>query len=165
MATALPPTVVIDTREQHPYEFSSRVSFVRAALPAGDYSLEGLEHSVAVERKTAEDFAKTVIRGRERFRKELLKLQSYSLACIVVETDLESILGGLYGTGAHPKSVVGAAMSIIVDYGIPVYFCSTRQCARHFTEEFLLRAYRRIEDGQQTCPDGHQERSDATGPR
>ena len=48
-------TVVVDTREQEPYTFESGCTeVVRRALPAGDYSIEGHEDSVAVERKTLE---------------------------------------------------------------------------------------------------------------
>jgi len=44
-------TVVVDTREQEPYAFESGCTeVVRRALPAGDYSVEGHEDSVAVER-------------------------------------------------------------------------------------------------------------------
>lgn len=139
--------VVVDTREQEEYSFScSRFIVERRALPAGDYSLAGLEHEVAVERKSAEDFVHTVIRERDRFRRELLKLAHYDRACVVVEAGLDDILSGAYRSGAHPSSVIGAAISIIVDYEIPVYFCSNRQCARRFVEEYLLRYHRRSQD-------------------
>ena len=61
--------IIIDTREQLPYAFGSR-PVVRQALPAGDYSVVGFELAVAVERKTLEDFVHSVIRDRERFKKE-----------------------------------------------------------------------------------------------
>ena len=138
-------TVVVDTREQEGYSFpAERFAMVRRALPAGDYSLAGLEHTVAVERKTAEDFVHTIIRDRDRFRRELLKLADYDRACVVVEAGLDDVLRGEYRSGAHAHSVVGAALSIIVDYGIPVYFCSNRQCACRFVQEYLLRCYRRF---------------------
>jgi len=157
-------TVVIDTREQEPYSFPPRRFLVeRRALPAGDYSLAGLEHVVAVERKTAEDFVHTVIRDRDRFRRELLKLAEYDRACVVVEAGLDDLLSGAYRSGAHPSSVVGAALSIIVDYGIPVYFCSDRQCARRFVEEYLLRYHRRSEalcqQQQQNTPESGERSS------
>ena len=45
-------TVVIDTREQEPYGFNpDLVRPLRRALPAGDYSVAGLEETIAVERK------------------------------------------------------------------------------------------------------------------
>lgn len=140
-------TVVVDTREQEPYSFPPRRFVVeRRALPAGDYSLAGLEHEVAVERKTAEDFVHTVIRDRDRFRKELLKLAERDRACVVVEAGLDDLLSGAYRSGAHPSSVVGAALSIIVDYDVPVFFCSNRQCACRFAQEYLLRYHRRSQD-------------------
>ena len=58
---------------------------IRRALPAGDYSLEGRETEFAVERKSLADFVQTVIRDRERFRKELLRLKTYRRACVVIE--------------------------------------------------------------------------------
>ncbi|MHB9038634.1 MAG: ERCC4 domain-containing protein [Armatimonadota bacterium] len=140
-------TVIVDTREQQGYSFPcERFVTVRQALPAGDYSLAGLERDVAIERKTLEDFVHTVIRDRDRFRRELLKLAEYDRACVVVEAGLDDIVARAYRSGAHPASVVGAALSIIVDYGIPVFFCSNRQCACRFVEEFLLRYHRRSKD-------------------
>ena len=153
--------VVVDTREQAEYSFSAeRFVVERRALPAGDYSLAGLEREVAVERKTAEDFVHTVIRERDRFRKELLKLAGYTRSCVVVEAGMDDILAGAYHSGAHPSSVFGAALSIIVDYGVPVYFCANRQIACRFVEEFLLRYHRR---SQSTCQALNQETASASG--
>jgi len=136
---------VVDTREQEAYSFEGeRVAVVRRALPAGDYSLEGFEDRVAVERKSLADFVTTVIRSRDRFRRELKRLQVYDAACIVVEADLASILAGRYRAGVHPSAVLGAAVSIVIDYGVPVFFCSDRQAACVFTETYLLRFYRKV---------------------
>ena len=100
-------TVVVDTREQEPYSFPPRRFVVeRRALPAGDYSLAGLEREVAVERKTLEDFVHTVIRDRDRFRKELLKLAEYDRACVVVEAGLDDLLSGAYRSGARRPDTV-----------------------------------------------------------
>ena len=122
-----PITVIIDTREQEFYSFpSGRVTAIRRALPAGDYSLDGRETEFAVERKSLADFVQTVIRDRERFRKELLRLQSYRRACVVIEGSMSDITQRRYPGGAHPASVLGALISIIVDYGIPVYLCGDR---------------------------------------
>ena len=137
-------TVVVDTREQEPYAFDSSCEVVRRALPAGDYSIEGFEDSVAVERKTLEDFVSTVIRSRKRFYKELQRLEGYKAACVVVESDLRDVLTGRYRSGAHPNAVLGTVISIVVDFQIPVFFCSDRQVACRFVEEFLLRFHRKV---------------------
>lgn len=137
-------TIVIDTREQEPYAFGPKhVIVTRKALLAGDYSIEGHEDSVAVERKTLEDFVSTVIRSRKRFKKELQRLSGYQFACIVVEADLSDILGGRYRSGANPNPILGTILSIIVDFDIPVFFCSDRQAACRFVEGYLLRFCRK----------------------
>ena len=140
-----PITIIADTREQLPYAFENRwAATVRRALPAGDYSVEGLESSIAVERKTLEDFVHSVIRDRDRFKKELAKLSEYPHACVVVEAGLTDVLLVRYPSGAHPNSVFGAVVSICIDHGVPVYFCGDRQTARKFTQEYLLRAARQL---------------------
>ncbi len=138
-------TIVIDTREQEPYSFEAgSIETVRHALPAGDYSIEGYDFDLSVERKSLDDYVQTVIRERERFRKELRALQEYRDACIVVEGSLPDVVSGLYKSGASASSVFGATTSIVVDYGIPVYFCGNRQVARRFTEDWLCRWWRRL---------------------
>lgn len=137
--------VVVDTREKEPYSFDpDRIEVIRRALPAGDYSLQGMESLVAVERKSLDDFVQTVIRSRERFRKELLALQTLASTCVVVEAGFQDVISGLYSSDAHPNSVIGSALSIIVDYNIPVFFCSNRQAARLFVEEYLLKFHRKV---------------------
>ena len=143
-SSAGPVTIVIDTREQEGYSFDSRLAAtVRRALPAGDYSVAGLEGLVAVERKSLDDFVSTVIHNRARFRKELQKLTGYRAACIVVEAGVLEVLLGRYRGGAHPNAVLGSALSIILDYGIPVFFCSSRQAACQFVQAYLLAAHAR----------------------
>jgi len=137
--------IIVDTREQEPYSFdASNIEVIRRALPAGDYSVEGHERSVAVERKTLEDFVFTVIRARKRFTKELKLLSGYETACIVVEAEFRDLLCGRYRCGAHPKSLLGLLLSIVVDFRIPVFFCSDRQSACQFVGAFLQRYYHRV---------------------
>lgn len=137
-------TIVIDSREQEPYSFDPWLAVaVRRALPAGDYSVGGLEDQVAVERKTLDDFVSTVIHRRRRFREELRKLSRYRAACVVVEAGLLDVLAKRYRGEAHPAAVLGSTLSILLDYGVPVVFCGNRQAACHFTQAFLLAARKR----------------------
>ncbi len=137
--------VVVDTREQEPYHFDPEsVTATRRALPAGDYSLEGWEDQVAVERKTLEDLVGTVIRSRKRFHRELERLADLEAACIVVEANLSDMLAERYRSGAHPNAVLGAVLSIVVDFDIPVFFCSDRQSACRFIEGYLRRVHRMV---------------------
>lgn len=139
-----PATIIIDTREQEPYSFDPRLAgAVRQALPAGDYSVVGLEQRVAVERKSLDDFVSTVIHARRRFRDELRKLADYHAACVVVEGGVADVLLQRYRGEAHPNAVIGNALSILLDYGVPVLFCGNRQAACQFVQAYLLAAHAR----------------------
>lgn len=138
-------TFLIDTREQEPYEFDPEtVGVKRRALTAGDYSLDGFEDQVCIERKSLQDYVQSVIKQRDRFLREVKKLTEMPHCCIVVEGDLSDIMGKRYRSGAHPNSVLGATLSLMIDHKIPVCFCSDRQLARTFTEMYLKRVYRRL---------------------
>lgn len=137
-------TIIVDSREQKPYSFDPRLaSTERRALPAGDYSVAGLEDQVAVERKSLDDFVSTVIHARNRFKRELQKLAGYRAACVVVEGSILDVLQHRYRSAAHPNAILGSTMSIILDYRVPVLFCGDRQVACHFTQTFLLAAWKR----------------------
>lgn len=140
--TLLP--VVVDTREIQPYTFDPDVvSTSRAALPAGDYSLLGYETRIALERKSLADFVSTVIHARARFARELELLARYELAAVVVEASLEDALEHRYGAMVHPESVWGAALSIHVDYGVPVIWTGDRQIAAKWVADVLGRWWHR----------------------
>ncbi|MDK9699078.1 MAG: hypothetical protein OEM52_02860 [bacterium] len=138
-------SIIVDTREQHPFEFDPvRVETIRMALSAGDYSLAGFEPMVSVERKSLEDYISSVIKSQQRFLREVEKLAAMPYKCVVVEGDLVDIQQHRYHSGVHPSAVLGATMMLLVDFGVPVLFCSNRQIACAVTEAFLLRAWKRL---------------------
>lgn len=134
-------TIIVDTREQDGYSFSSPA--VRKKLNAGDYSISGFEDQVAVERKSLADFVHTIIRQRKRFYKELQKLSAFKSACIVVEANFRDLIEGNYRSAAHANALIGAVASISAGF-VPVYFCSDRQAACYFVEQFLIHFHRKI---------------------
>lgn len=102
---AFPCTVVIDTREQQSYSFAripadasqgGGLLAVRTevrTLKSGDYSLAGYEHRVAVERKSLSDAYGTIGQGRDRFERELARLNSMQFAAVIVEAEWSEVLG------------------------------------------------------------------------
>jgi DNA excision repair protein ERCC-4 len=130
--------IIVDTREQAAYSFLCQT--IRKKLDAGDYSVEGFEHLVAVERKSLADFVHTVIHEFPRFAVELESLARMSAACVVVEANLDDVLRGRATESLRsvaPTAVLGAAMTITLRYRIPVFWCGSRQAACAFTEAFL----------------------------
>jgi DNA excision repair protein ERCC-4 len=143
-------TFVVDSREQQPYSFDPRlVQVVRAPLPAGDYSLLGFENRVSIERKSLPDLVATLFHARERFRRELLRMQQLQLGMVVVEANLEDVMLGRYPNAVHPNALLGAVVAVHVEYRVPVMFLASRQVAVRFVEALLLRFHRRAEA---SCP-------------
>ena len=136
--------ILVDTREQMPWTFSEQhFRTTRATLPAGDYSLPGLEMSLALERKNLGDFVSTVIQNWLRFRKELIRLSGYDLAAVVVEANLSQIVNHQYESEASPASVLGRMDAIFLDHGIPVFLWGDRVLASQKAGQFLRLAWRK----------------------
>ena len=130
--------IVIDTREKAPYSFACGT--VLSKLEAGDYSVVGFEDKVAVERKSLADFVHTVVHDFGRFAAELEKLGRCESACVAVEADLSAVLRGEAVSecrGVTGQSLLGASAHIMARYGVPVFWCGSRQAARAFTEAWL----------------------------
>jgi ERCC4-type nuclease len=139
--------IIIDTREQLPYNFDP-IETVSQALKAGDYSIKGYESVIAVERKTIDDFVSSITHWRDRFMNEMAILAEYEQACIVVEANLRNTLTGEYRSQTHPNSVLGTSIAIELKYGVPVHFCSDRQAAQIWVKRYLSLFYqRRNSDG------------------
>ena len=67
-----PMRVVVDSREQAPYDFAGASCYAgttveQGTLSTGDYAPKGLEHLCAVERKSLPDFVACLGRERARF--------------------------------------------------------------------------------------------------
>lgn len=136
-----PFTIIVDSREKDGYTFS-KYPFVTKKLDIGDYSIEGLEEIVAVERKSLADFMNTITRGRARFHVELGKMKRLRAKCVVVESTLRDVLDEKYKSGLPASNVLGTVMSINIDFGIPVFFCSDRQAAIVFVEKYLEKCWK-----------------------
>lgn len=131
--------LVIDTREQRPWSFSDEVTTVRATLSAGDYSVQGLEHRIRLERKELGDFVNCCTRERDRFVRELDKLRAYELRAIVVEASLLDVAAHRYRSRALPKAIVASAVAFHVDYGVPTIWAGDHAKAARVAEMILCR--------------------------
>lgn len=136
--------IIIDTREQLPYEFpfKSILSIKRNALPSGDYSIEGYESIIAVERKSQEDFLNSVTNDHERFFAEIKRLSKMPFARVVVECSLEDILMQRYHNQVSPATVMGNVMAIEAMFGVPICWAGNRPCAVIWTIKFLEKAWK-----------------------
>jgi DNA excision repair protein ERCC-4 len=140
-------TIVIDRREQKPYEFETgeRWGSIRGTLKTGDYSILGLEDKIAIERKSLEDFVSTIIHANDRFAREVYRSGSLFYFAIVVEASVEDIALGRYRSRAHPQAVLARVASLSLDCCIPIFFCKDRAGGREMTQTLLKYAAKKLE--------------------
>jgi Fanconi anemia group M protein len=109
------PYIIIDPRERH----SSIPRLLKQAgwaislinLPAGDYKVS---EQCIIERKTAEDFAHSVIDGR-LFEQLSQKLTFYEKPIILLHGSLSNVTINI-----SKNALTGALASIILDFKVPV---------------------------------------------
>jgi ERCC4-type nuclease len=81
--------VIIDTREQQPWEFD-RVAYANRKLDTGDYSVEGYEHLLCVERKkSVSEIANNIT--EKRFKDVIDRMKTYKYSYLILEFSLEDI--------------------------------------------------------------------------
>ncbi|MCP4573814.1 MAG: hypothetical protein GY838_15760 [bacterium] len=127
-------TIAIDTREQLPYEFPGAVV---KTLSTGDYSLEGLEDQVAIERKTKADAYGSLGQGRARFRREWERLAGLDYAAVVVEDSVPGFLRRPPHSKMNPRSAIGSLLAWSVRYRVPVFFAGDRTHGQALTGKLL----------------------------
>jgi ERCC4-type nuclease len=139
------PVVVVDSREQQPYPFTPSV--VRA-LPAGDYSVAGLEDRIAIERKSKADAYHSLGYERGRFEREVQRLAGYDYAAIVVESGLPDFRRPPPFSRLSPQSAVCSLLGWSVKYRIPVFFCGDRDHGYATTWHLLMKFVGYVEEGR-----------------
>ena len=129
------PVILVDSREQRPYLFQKfPCAIKRVGLKQGDYSVEGLESRVAVERKSLSDLVGTLTQGRDRFYRELDRLASYDFVAIVIEATYRQVAHGPYAfSRAKPYSIIRTLHSIQQKRGVQVIFAGDAAHAEEWT--------------------------------
>lgn len=133
-------TAVVDTREQTPLNLSPLKSS-NAGLTTGDYSVQGLESIVCVERKSLADLLMCIGQERERFDECIQRMLAYPIRAVVIEGTIPQIERGEYRSKVHPNAAIGSIMSWQAR-GITFLFCEDHETAGRLTAKFLFSAAR-----------------------
>lgn len=160
--------IVIDTNEQKPFFAGNNapkgIPIVRDNLKlyGGDYSIQGFESQIIIERKEADDFLTSITSDYERFEKTFLKLRDHEVKYIMVEKSFIDVLNLCDSTmikrykkgnpvsaikrvdkrAIHPNVVIGRVQSIIGHHQIPIWFASNRREAEIMTLGILEKFYK-----------------------
>lgn len=130
--------IIVDTREKYGYKFDGRsVNIRRAALPAGDYGLEGTTGLIAaIERKTLDNFSTSLSDGTLGF--QMQRLAEIPMAAVVVEANYPDLFRLHSGRAAWLASMLAR---LAVRYPeIPVVFAGSRKFAEEWSFRFLTAA-------------------------
>lgn len=147
-------TVLIDTREQIPWDlrpFASRVT----TLATGDYTLEGQERAISIERKGEglADLLACVGRERARFERELDRMAQYRYRWVICEGSWHDLCCGRYQSKIPPTSAIGSIVAWQVKFETPFIFTESRPAAEALVIRILANLVRslahteKIEDG------------------
>ena len=89
-------TVIKDTREQEGYHFSKYdkcEGMVERKLDTGDYSIEGLEERICVERKASpEELATNLGQKKHAFMNEIERMKPFRHKFILLEFSLQDLV-------------------------------------------------------------------------
>ncbi|MCH8829722.1 MAG: ERCC4 domain-containing protein [Planctomycetes bacterium] len=144
-------TIIIDTREQHPFLFDEfDVATVRQTMTSGDYGVVSLP-GIAIERKSGPDLYGCMAGGRDRFQRELERLREFEFSAVVCE-DLESmLLSGCYGR-MSPRSIKATLVAWQTRFPTQWVFCPSRRWAERTTFMLLERFWRDVRDDKRPSP-------------
>jgi hypothetical protein len=127
--------ILVDTGEKYPYAFGSQQATTRRQrLAAGDYAV-ALDGAVvaAVERKTLEDLAGSLLSGKLTYA--LADLSSLLRAAVVIEDRYSRLFKLTHVAGSRVAESLAEAQARFPS--VPVVFCETRPLAQEWTYRWL----------------------------
>lgn len=140
--------IIIDTREQKPWDFNENFNTAHAKLDTGDYSIEGLENILCIERKSSVNEVSNNI-TEKRFKDVLDRMAGYPHAHILFEFDLYDVLNFPHNSGIPPKLwknlkitplyLLKHITEMSTIYGVHTHFCGNRENAQTLAISIMKR--------------------------
>lgn len=140
--------VIVDTREQQPWNFtSSSINEIkRQKLDTGDYSIEGMEDILCIERKqSVSELAGNIT--DKRFIRELERMAKFRFKFLILEFDYYSIDIFPQGSTIPEKFrknirvsgnyIMKMLSEIQVKYGVHVVTCMNSNYASHVASNIM----------------------------
>jgi len=146
-----PFTIIVDTREQIPWEFGFHDT-AKKKLDTGDYSIEGFEDILAIERKKSVSEIATNL-SESRFKDVLQRLSKIRHPYMVFEFSLDEVYSFPVGSDIPKRMwdklkisgnyIIKRLIEIQLEYGIQIVFCDDASNAERFSASLMKRIYER----------------------
>ena len=148
--------LVIDTREQRPFTFEAYECWtVRGTLNVGDYSVQGFEEAISVERKSLDDLVGCLMGdSRDRFEKELARSRGLERFVVCIESAYEDVAKHRYKSRMNPVAVIQSLLAFWIRYDTAFYFAGSRAAAEYFTFGYLRKFVEEQGKRWKVCQEG-----------
>jgi ERCC4-type nuclease len=142
-------TIIIDTREQQPWSFEHYTTANRK-LDTGDYSIEGLEDVVCIERKKSiSEVANNLTESR--FIDVVDRMSKYKYPFLLLEFDLAQVFSYPIGSTLprrlwdkvkiSPAFIMKHILELQINHNIKVLFCGSSSDAEKMAEYILKKVH------------------------
>lgn len=131
--------IIIDTREQRPFTFDRFcVDAERGTLATGDYSIDGLQDKISIERKgSLDELIMCLSSDRGRFEYELQRSTVLEYFAIVIEGSFANVVAGRFRSRMAVNAVIETIAAFSIRYRTSFLFCGGRSQAERLTFSLL----------------------------
>jgi ERCC4-type nuclease len=144
-----PFTIIVDTREQMPWEFGFH-NTAKRKLDTGDYSMEGFESIFAIERKkSVSEIANNITESR--FKDVLERMGQIPHSFMIMEFSLDEIYQFPVGSDVPKKMwdklrisgnyIIKYLIEAQLNYNIHILFCDDAENAERVAVSLMKRIY------------------------
>jgi len=133
-------TAVIDNREQRPWGLAP-LKTIKGTLTTGDYSVLGLEHEIAIERKSLDDLLGCIGQRRDEFDRCIKRMLAYPVRAVIVEASWFQLEQGGWRSHITTAAAMGSVCGWIAA-GIPFVFAGDAEKASIAAARILFIAAR-----------------------
>lgn len=139
------PVVVVDTREQNPFDFSRFQGWFsgveRRALALGDYSISGLEDICVVERKNLSDLVCSFTRERTVFVRRLRQMAEYPHRLLVVTAALSQVKSRYPHSSVNPNQITQSLIAVLAGLRVPFVCTETHEMGEEVLASYLYQVH------------------------
>lgn len=120
------------------------VGTINKKLDFADYSIEGLEQYIAIERKGSaselyNNFGTKA--NRDRFMREIEGMQNIKYKYLVLECSLDEILSGSYFSRVHPSNVLSQLQHLEMKNNFHIVYAGNAKAAKKIVYNILRKAH------------------------
>ena len=134
-------SVLVDPREQQPWDLSP-MQVQTATLQTGDYS-SACGRFVLERKNSIDELVSCMTQSRERFERELERMQAFEAAVVLVEGTYQDLVSGYYRSKMNKNSAAATFVSWQQKFRVPIQLVDNRSNAEDYAKRFFHLQHRR----------------------